>query len=49
MTPFLCLSAAYGASAIGERWRWALPLSFGAAFAHVAWLLVLTGRWTFHV
>jgi len=49
MTPFLCISAAYGAATIGERWRWALPLSFGAAFAHVAWLLVLTGRWTFHV
>jgi hypothetical protein len=49
MTPFVCIAAAHGASAIGERWRWALPLSFAAAFAHVAWLLVLTGQWTFHV
>jgi len=31
-----------------DRRRWALPLAFAAAFAHVVWLLVLTGRWTFH-
>ena len=48
LTPFVCISAAYGASVIGERWRLALPLAFAAAFAHVVWLLVLIGRWTFH-
>ena len=25
LTPFVCISAAYGASVIGERWRSALP------------------------
>jgi hypothetical protein len=49
LTPYVCLSAGYGAAAIGERWRRALPLVFAAALAHVVWLLVLTGRWTFHV
>jgi hypothetical protein len=49
LTPFVCLAAAYGASVIGERWRRALPVAFAAALAHVVWLLVLTGRWTFHV
>jgi hypothetical protein len=49
VTPFVCLSAAYGASVIGERWRAAMPLAFAAAYAHVVWLLVLTGRWTFHL
>jgi hypothetical protein len=49
VTPFVCLSAAYGASVIGERWRKAMPLAFAAAYAHVVWLLVLTGRWTFHL
>jgi hypothetical protein len=50
VTPFVCIAAAHGAARVGERWRWALPLCFAAAFAHVAWLmLLLTGRWTFHV
>jgi hypothetical protein len=49
VTPFVCIAAAYGAARIGERWRWALPVCFAAAFAHVVWLLLLTGRWTFHV
>jgi hypothetical protein len=49
LTPFVCISAAYGVSAIGERWRPLLPLAFGAAFAHVVWLLLLFNRWTFHV
>ncbi len=48
LTPYVCISAAYGASRIGERWRTAQPLAFAAALAHVVWLLVLTGRWTFH-
>jgi len=47
VAPFVCIAAAYGASRIGERWRPALVLGFSAAFAHVMWLLVLTGRWTF--
>ena len=49
LAPFVCLSAAYGAAVIGERWRSALPLAFTAAFAPVVWLLVLMGRWTFHL
>ncbi len=53
LTPYVCLSAAYGASVIGERfgarWRGALPVAFAAVLAHVVWLLLLTGRWTFHL
>ena len=49
LAPFVCLSAAHGVAVIGERRRSALPLAFTAAFAHVVWLLVLMGRWTFHI
>lgn len=49
LTPFVCICAAYGASVVGERWRPTLPLAFGAAFVHVVRLLVVTGRWTFHL
>jgi hypothetical protein len=49
LAPFVCIAAAHGAAVIGERRRWVMPLAYGAALAHVAWLLVLTGRWTFHV
>jgi hypothetical protein len=48
LTPYVCISAAYGMSRLGERWRTAQPLAFAAALVHVVWLLVLTGRWTFH-
>jgi len=48
LTPFVCVSAAYGASVIGERWRAALPVAYGAAFAHVVRLLALSGGWMFH-
>jgi hypothetical protein len=49
LTPFLCIAAACGACALGERWRPALPLAFAAAFAHLVRLLELSGRWTFHL
>jgi hypothetical protein len=49
LTPFECLAAGYGVAVLGERRRWAQPLAFAAALAHVTWLLVRTGRWTFHV
>ena len=49
LTPFVCLAAAYGVAMIGELRRSALPVAFTAAFAHVVWLLVLIGRWTFHL
>lgn len=49
LAPFVCLSAANGACLIGERRRTALPVAYGAALAHVVWLLALTSRWAFHV
>lgn len=49
LTPFVCIAAAYGAWAVGERWRPATLLAFAAAFVHVVRLLLLTGRWTFHL
>jgi hypothetical protein len=49
LTPFVCVAAAHGACAIGERRRSAMPLAFAAALAHVVWLLAVEGRWTFHV
>ncbi len=49
LTPFVCVSAAHGACVIGERWRSTWPLAFAAALAHLVWLAVLTGRWTFQV
>ena len=49
LAPFVCIAAAHGASVVGARWRRsATTLVFAAALAHVVWLLVLTGRWTFH-
>ncbi len=47
LTPFVCVSAAYGASVIGERWRAAFPVAYGAAFAHVLRLLAASGGWMF--
>jgi hypothetical protein len=49
LTPFLCVSAAYGALAVGRWWRPATPVAFAAAFAHVVRLLVQTGQWKFHL
>ncbi len=49
LTPFLCLAAAHGAFVLGERWRPATVLAYGAALAHVVRLLLQTGRWTFHL
>jgi len=34
---------------VGERWKPATLLAFGAAFVHVVRLLMLLGRWTFHL
>jgi hypothetical protein len=48
LTPFVCISTAYGASMLGARRRLATRLAVVAAFVHVVWLLLLTGRWTFH-
>jgi hypothetical protein len=47
LAPIVCLAAAHGASVVGEKWRPALVLAFATAFAHVVWLLLMTGRWTF--
>jgi hypothetical protein len=49
LTPFVCLCAGYGAALIGQRWRRALPVVYAGALVHVVWLMVLMGRWTFHV
>jgi len=49
LTPYLCIAAAHGALAIGQRWRPGGLLAFAAAFGHVAKLLLLIGRWTFHL
>jgi hypothetical protein len=49
LTPFECLAAAYGVAVLGERRRWAQPVAFAAALAHVTWLLLRAGRWAFHV
>lgn len=49
LTPFVCLAAAHGAILLGEKRRWAMPMAFGAAFAHATYQMVLLGRWTFHV
>ncbi|MGO8995897.1 MAG: hypothetical protein ACLQVI_21500, partial [Polyangiaceae bacterium] len=49
LTPYLCIAAAHGAVVVGERWRPATVLAFGAAFVHVVRLLMLNGRWTFHL
>jgi hypothetical protein len=49
LTPFLCIAAAHGACVVGERWRPATLLAYGAALVHVVRLLLQTGRWTFHV
>jgi hypothetical protein len=49
LAPFVCIAAAHGASALGERWRPATALASLAALVHVLRLLVQTGRWTFHL
>jgi len=49
LTPFLCIAAAHGACVVGERWRPATLLAYGAALVHIVRLLLQTGRWTFHV
>lgn len=49
LSPFLCIAAAHGAFVVGERWRPATLLAYGAALTHVVRLLLQTGRWTFHV
>lgn len=49
LTPYLCIAAAHGALVIGQRWRPGALLAFAAAFGHVAKLLLLIGRWTFHL
>ncbi len=49
LTPFLCIAAVRGAVVVGQRWRPATLLAFGAAFYHVVRLLLQTGRWTFHL
>lgn len=48
LTPFVCISAAYGAATLGARWRPAVPLAVATVFVHVVWLLVVAGKWTFH-
>lgn len=48
LTPFECIGAAYGATLLGERFPRAPRAVYALAFAHVAWLLVETGKWTFH-
>jgi hypothetical protein len=48
LTPYLCIAAAHGALLIGQRWRPGALLASAVAFAHVAKLLLLNGRWTFH-
>jgi hypothetical protein len=45
LTPFVCISAAYGASTLGARWRPAMPLAVATVLALV-WPLV-AGTWTF--
>jgi Dolichyl-phosphate-mannose-protein mannosyltransferase len=49
LTPFVCISAAYGVSMIGALWRPVMPLAFAAALSDVVWLLLRNGRWTFHL
>jgi len=49
LTPYLCIAAAHGAVVVGERWRPATLLAYAAAFVHVVRLLLLLGRWTFHL
>ncbi len=49
LTPYLCIAAAHGAVVVGEKWRPATLIAFGAAFVHVVRLLLLNGRWTFHL
>jgi hypothetical protein len=47
LTPFVCFSAACGATVLAERWRHALLVSFAIVFAHVVWLLLLYARTTY--
>jgi len=49
LTPYICIAAAHGAVVLGQRWRPGALLAYAAAFGHVAKLLLLTGRWTFHL